>query len=267
MSDRQALIDRYHHVVCDIDGVLIRGKEAVPGAAATLAALRQRGISVALATNNASRTPEEVAAWLQAAGLQADPAMVVTSAQAAALLLSPGERALVVGTEALLREVDAAGAVRVSDPRQADVVVVGFNPDLRYVHLRDAALALHHGARFLATNLDANLPTGDAPLPGNGAICAALTVATGREPEVAGKPGAALIERALAAGAERPDGPVLVVGDRLETDIVAGAAAGCDTALVLTGASAIEQVADADPAPTWVLPDVTCLLRPPPDQQ
>lgn len=258
-----ALVDRYAAVVLDVDGVLMRGREPVPGAAATLSALRARGTGVALATNNASRSPAEIAAWLGGAGLSVDPAMVATSAQAAGRMMRGGEHALVIGLPALRDELGAAGVRLVDSPADADVVVMGIDPQVCYPALRDAAAALFNGARFVATNLDPNLPDEHVPRPGNGAIVAVLQVTTQREPEVAGKPSAELIHAAIATLAD-PSGPVLVVGDRVDTDIAAGARAGCDTALVLTGATSVEAATDAEPAPTWVLDDVAALLQPPP---
>lgn len=261
MSD--ALVDRYAAVVLDIDGVLMRGHEPVPGAAATLAALRGRGMGVALATNNASRSPEEIAAWLAGAGLSVDPAMLATSAQAAARMMRGGDSVFLIGQAALRHELESAGARIVDAFGEADTVVVGIDLQVCYPALRDAALALTGGARFVATNLDPNLPAENGPWPGNGAIVAVLRTATEREPEVAGKPGAELIHAAIATLAD-PSGPVLVVGDRINTDIAAGTSAGCDTALVLTGATSAEDVPGAEPAPTWLLDDVTGLLQPPP---
>lgn len=258
-----ALVDRYAAVVLDVDGVLMRGREPVPGAAATLAALRARGLGVALATNNASRSPDDIAGWLAGAGLSVEPSMVATSAQAAARMMRGDERAFVIGLKALRHELASVGVDVVEDPAIADTVVVGIDPELCYPTLRDAATALWDGARFLATNLDPNLPTENGPKPGNGAIVAALQVTTDREPEVAGKPGPELIHAAIATLSD-PSGPVLVVGDRVDTDIAAGARAGCDTALVLTGASSPADADGADPAPTWLLDDVSGLLRPPP---
>jgi HAD superfamily hydrolase (TIGR01450 family) len=258
-----ALIDRYGAVVLDVDGVLMRGREPVPGAAATLSALRARGVGVALATNNASRSPEEIAGWLGQAGLAVEPWMVATSSQATARMMRGGERAFVIGMPALRHELAAADVRLVDAPDEADTVVVGIDPQVCYPALRDAAAALFGGARFVATNLDPNLPDEDVPRPGNGAIVAVLRVTTEREPEVAGKPGGELIHAAIATFAD-PSGPVLTVGDRVDTDIVAGAAVGCDTALVLTGATSADGAAVAEPAPTWLLDDVSALLQPPP---
>lgn len=259
-----ALVDRYTSVILDVDGCLIRGRTAVTGAAATLAALGARGIGVALATNNSSRSPEEIAAWLAGAGLSVEPHTIVTSSQAAARMLRGDEAVFAVGSSALRHELTAVGARLVDEPRDADAVVVGIDTELRYRTLRDATTALTNGARFIATNLDPTLPTDDGVSPGNGAIVAALRVASDREPEVAGKPGAELVHAAVATLPD-PTGPVLVVGDRVDTDIAAGAAAGRDTALVLTGATSRTQAQTADPRPTWLLDDITGLLRAPPE--
>lgn len=257
------LATRYTGVVLDIDGCLIRGHTPVPGAAAVLAALREHGLGPVLATNNASRAPDEVAAWLTQAGLPVEVDQVVTSVHAAAALLSHDETVLVQGTRALREGLEARG-VRTTDAwRDADVVVAGFNPELRYAQLRDSALAIQHGARFLATNVDTTIPAEDGLWPANGALCAALSTTTGVQPEVAGKPNRGLIDEATARLPDPTRRP-LVVGDRLDTDIAAGTAAGCDTALVLTGAADAASPRPGDPTPTWVLDDVGGLLRPPP---
>ncbi len=262
-SRPDALAARYPGVVLDIDGCLMRGLTPVPGAAATLSALREQGLGPVLATNNASRSPEEVAAWLAGAGLPVEPEQIVTSVHAAASLLASDERVLVQGTRALREGLEARGVTTIDDWRRADVVVAGFNPELRYAHLRDSALAIQHGARFVATNVDPTIPTEDGLWPANGSLCALLTTTTGVAPEVAGKPQRMLIDEA-AARLPDPTGRPLVVGDRLDTDVAAGVAAGCDTALVLTGAADADAARAADPAPTWVLDDVGGLLRPAP---
>lgn len=220
--------------------------------------MAERGIRVAFVTNNAARTPQELADQLAQVDVAARPEQIVTSAMAAAALLRPGTRCLVIGMAGLREQLALRGCVEVDDPEQADAVVVGFDRTVAWDDLRRATLALYRGARFLATNDDATFPASEGLWPGNGAIVAALERAAGRAAEVAGKPHAPLLQTAAARlGAE----PLLLVGDRHETDIVGAATLGWDTALVLTGVTPRTDVASLIPRPTYVLESVTDLLR------
>jgi HAD superfamily hydrolase (TIGR01450 family) len=255
------LCDRYAGIVCDIDGVVLHLDEAIPGAAEAIAALRQRGLGIGFVTNNATRTRAGVVETLRAAGVQAFPDEVVTSSMAAAALIEPGTRCLVIGMEGLVQPLRERGCVLVRDPGEAEAVVVGWDRELVWDDLRRATLALAGGARFVATNTDASYATKAGPWPGNGAVIAALRVASGREPEIAGKPEPALFRAVMA---HLGDGPLLMVGDRPDTDLAGAHALGWDTALVLTGVTARSAVDRVSPRPTWVLDDLRGLLRPPP---
>lgn len=253
-----SIVERYDAIVCDIDGVLARGLRPVEGAPQTLRRLRELGIPLRLLTNNASRTPAEVARWLDGLGFDIAAADVLTSSVAVAALLDPGTRCLVVGTCGLREPLSERGCVLVDDPEDAQAVVVGIDLDLTYDKLRRAASALHRGARFLATNTDRTFPTEDGLWPGNGAVIAFLEAASDRTPEVAGKPHLPLFDAAAAQlGAPQR---LLMVGDRLETDILGAQNAGWDTAVVLTGVSRREDVERHLPAPTYVLDDISGLL-------
>lgn len=250
-------IDRYSGIVFDLDGVLYLADRAVPGAAETVAAVRASGRAVAFVTNNASKTPEQVADKLTAMGVPATVEEVVTSSQAAARLIEPGTRCLVVGADGLRTVLARRGCAFVHDPGEADTVVVGFTHDLVWDDLRRATLALRRGARYVATNSDVTFPSPEGLVPGNGAVVAALNAASGRTPQIAGKPFPALFE----AVAERlPPGRLLMIGDRLETDIAGAQALGWDTALVLTGVTAQDGIDELDPEPTYVLDSVADLL-------
>jgi ribonucleotide monophosphatase NagD (HAD superfamily) len=138
--------------------------------------------------------------------------------------------------------------------RQADTVVVGLDPDLTYDKVAAAALAIGAGARFVGSNPDVSMPSPDGPVPGSGATLALLSAATGRHPEVAGKPARALFETA----AERiGPGPYLMVGDRADTDLAGGAARSWTTILVLTGVTARADVPSLQPAPDYVLTSIS----------
>jgi HAD superfamily hydrolase (TIGR01450 family) len=257
----------YDVALLDLDGVVYRGDEPVPYAAEAVAAARAAGMRMAFVTNNASRTPAAVVARLAAAGVPATEHEVVTAAQATATLLGtlvpPGARVLVTGGDGLRQAVAEAGFAVVPDAAAAPVAVVqGYAPTLAYADLAEAALAVRAGAVWVASNLDATIPTARGELPGNGALVALVATATGRRPDaVAGKPEPALHEEAVRrSGARRP----LVVGDRLDTDVAGANRVGCDSLLVLTGVTDAALLRDAPPErrPTYVGADLRALLAP-----
>lgn len=255
MSDATA--PPYAGVVIDLDGVCYRGPTAIAGSPEAVARLRDAGIRVAFATNNATRTRAEGADKLCGLGIPAGPDDLVTSAVAAAALLDPGARCVVVGMRGLRDAVTGRGCTIVDDGWDADAVVVGLDTGLNYPTLRRATRALVDGARFIASNADASFPADDGVSPGAGAIVAALERASQRTAEVAGKPEPALFE---AAAARLPDGRLLMVGDRLETDIAGAATLGWDTALVLTGVTDADQLEGSGIEPTHVADDLASLV-------
>jgi glycerol-1-phosphatase len=226
-------------LLVDLDGTVYAGPEAIPGAVEALEAARKRGRRISYVTNNASRAPATVSEHLASLGLTLTDDDVVTSAQAGAAVLAQqcpaGAKVLVVGTEALADEIRAVGLEPVRSADDEPVAVVqGHNPDTGWRILAEASLALGRGATWVATNIDPTLPSDRGILLGNGSMVAALRWATGREPQVAGKPAAPLLRQAIErAGARTP----LVIGDRLDTDIAGGHAVAADTLLVLTGVS------------------------------
>lgn len=231
------LIDNFDGVLADLDGVVYTGPSAIEGACEALDKLAEEGKSLAYVTNNASRSSEEVASHLRELGAPATAEQVFGSAMAGAELLArqvpAGATVLVVGSQILADSVRAQGLVVVSaSDGQPDAVIQGFSPSLGWKDLAEASYAIQAGAIWIATNLDMTLPQERGFAPGNGAMVAAITTATGRSPLAAGKPETALFETAARhSGVERP----LVVGDRLDTDILGGNRAGMDTVLVLTG--------------------------------
>ncbi|HMA45665.1 MAG TPA: HAD-IIA family hydrolase [Frankiaceae bacterium] len=256
----------YDVALLDLDGVVYRGPQPVPHAAEALAAARGAGMRAAFVTNNALRRPAEVAAHLSAIGIPAAPEEVVTSAQAAARLLAqrlpPGSRVLIAGGPGLRDEVDAVGLRPVQRAGEGPLAVVqGFDPEITYARLAEAALAVRAGALWVATNTDATVPTDRGLLPGNGSLLALVGVATGRAPAlVAGKPERALHEESVRrSGARHP----LVVGDRLDTDVEGGVRAATAVLLVLTGVATAADLfrAPARQRPTYVAADLRGLLR------
>src|SRR5664279_2195211 len=236
-------------VLLDLDGVVYLGADPVPGAAEAIGRLRAAGHRVAFVTNNASLAAAEVARRLESVGVPAASTDVVTSAQAAAVLLAArlpaGAAVLVLGAPSLADEVAAVGLSPVSDADSAPQAVVnGYSDQLCYADFCEAGLALRAGAWWVATNLDATIPTARGLQPGNGAITALLTEAVRR------------------TGARSP----LFVGDRLDTDIAGAAAAGMDSALVLTGVADPRALLAAGPTerPTYLAGELGGLLEPHP---
>ncbi|WP_279097896.1 HAD-IIA family hydrolase [Gordonia bronchialis] len=261
---RRTLADSYDALLLDLDGTVFAGHRALPHAVDSLARTSTARFFV---TNNASRRPAEVAAHLTDLGFDATPDLVVTSAQSAARLLSehlePGSRALVIGTDGLAQEVREAGigVTRSADDRPA-AVIQGHSPETGWAQLSEAALAIRAGALWIATNVDATLPSERGLLVGNGSMVAAVRNATGAEPIVAGKPAAPLMADAIARSRARKP---LVVGDRLDTDIEGAHAVGIDSALVLTGVSTVPDLLIAPPEqrPTYVIDDLAGLFDDP----
>ena len=269
------LVERYDAALLDLDGVLYLGDEPVPHAAESVAAARAAGMRLAYVTNNASRAPATVAARLTGLGMPAEPHEVVTSGQAAARTLAtelaPGATVLVVGTEALADEVAARGLTPVRTVAEAGergpaAVVQGLAPGTSWQDLAEAAVALHRGALWVAANTDTTLPTTRGPVPGNGAFVAALQLVTGRRPLVSGKPDPRLHRESVArVGASRP----LVVGDRLDTDVLGAVRGGADSLLVLTGVTQVRELVTAERGsrPTYLAHDLRGLLQPHPEVQ
>ena len=247
-------------MLLDIDGVVRRGVDPIPGAGDAVAAIAARGCAFGFVTNNSSTTPAETADKLAAVGVTVSPEQIVTSALVAADMLAPGTRCLIIGMTGLRGALAQRGCLSVEDPAEADAVVVGFDRDIVWDDLRRATMALRRGARFLATNDDATFPSPEGLWPGNGAIVAALERSSARTAEVAGKPHPPLL---LAAARRFGGGRVLFVGDRHDTDILGAATLGWDSALVLTGVTTPAEVAALQPPPTYVLQSVADLLRPP----
>lgn len=266
MNATAAVIDSYDAVLFDLDGVIYLGPVAVPGAPEGIAQLHDRGVKIGFVTNNAARPPVAVADHLIELGIPATAADVVTSAEAAAHLLikrfGAGARILAVGGEGVTVALSEAGLVPVHSADEHPLAVIqGYGLDLRWQELNEAAIAIHRGAYWVATNIDPTRPTERGLVPGNGAAVAAVKMAVQSEPEVAGKPYRPLLDDTVERlGAQHP----LFVGDRLDTDIAGAVNAGLDSMLVLSGSHRAEQLLAAAPGerPTHIGDDLRALLRP-----
>jgi HAD superfamily hydrolase (TIGR01450 family) len=255
------LLATYDALLLDLDGTVYRGAEAVPGAPEVLSIIRKRGTALRFVTNNASRSPKQVAEHLVELGIETTQDEVCTSAQAAAAVLAErlpaGSTVLVVGAEALVDEIRQVGLKPATEADGVDAVVQGLSKDLGWRELSEATIAVRAGALWVACNVDATLPTERGQLIGNGALVAAVATATGKRPEVAGKPGRPLMDRSRG-DAEHP----LVVGDRLDTDIEGAKAAGLDALVVLSGVSTPADLLDSPLRPKFLAADVTDLTAP-----
>lgn len=242
---------QYSLYAFDLDGVLFRGNEAIPGAAEAVSAIRKRA-QVRFLTNNSTQTRASFADKLISLGFEARQSEIYSSAAGTAMLLAESS-AYVVGEGGLRDELRAVDCkVDVDD---AEWVVVGACWSLTYAMLDEAQWRIRNGARYLATNLDKTYPIeGGRVKPGAGAIVAAVSAASEREPEiVVGKPAPTLMIQMFAETGIAADGCVLV-GDRLDTDIECAHRAGCDSVLVLTGVT--QKVGPASATPTAIIASV-----------
>lgn len=247
--------------VIDLDGVIWRGPAAIPGSAEAIGRLQAAGYTVVFATNNASLTPEAFESRLADHGI-ASGGNVVTSSQATATMISPGERVYVIGRAGLRQALTDAGAELIEDPpgelaagRSIDAVACGITPEFNYAMLRAATRAVLSGARLIASNTDSSFPAADGIDPGNGSLVAAIETATGRKAEVAGKPCAPM----AALVKQRWGSRGICVGDRPETDGEFAVELGYDFALVLSGVTTAGDQ-PVTPQPTVVADDLAALV-------
>ncbi|AKK11031.1 HAD-IIA family hydrolase [Corynebacterium uterequi] len=261
-----ALIDRYDSLLLDLDGTVWEGGRAIAGA---VEAITGSGLPAMYITNNASRAPQVVADMLGDIGLNTRAEQVLTSAQAAIGMVREqcpdASTVYVVGSESFKDLAREAGYTLVeSADDHPEVVLHGHNPATGWAELTEAALSIRQGAVYLASNMDTTLPIERGLAVGNGSMIAAVVSATGVHPASAGKPEPTMFRQAAAAiKSKRP----LTVGDRLNTDIQGGVAAGMDALHVLTGVSGPLALvtAPANQRPTFVAEDMSALFSDPED--
>ena len=259
------LLSTHDALLLDLDGTVWEGGRAIGGAVEAINSAVAAGIPGVYITNNAMRSPESVAERLRAVGLDAQPTDVVTAAQAAIELasqhLQPGDAVYVIGTESFKDLAREAGYnVVATAEEQPKAVLQGLDPEGGWPQLSEAALSIRNGAIFVASNLDTTLPSERGLLVGNGSMVAAVVSATGVTPESAGKPLPAMFfTAARRLNSQRP----LVVGDRLDTDIEGGNAAGMPTFHVLTGVSGHIALLEApkEQRPTYVAETLGALTQ------
>jgi 4-nitrophenyl phosphatase len=259
-SDQERLRD-VRHLIVDMDGVLWHGSEGLPGLTMFFDFLRERGVDFTLATNNASKRPEQYVEKLASLGVEMPIDRIFTSAQATAAYLadvaSPGAPVYVVGMDGIREALAEQGFELVDEG--ARYVVVGWTVDLTWQTLAAATLQIRAGAEFIGTNPDPTFPSEAGLVPGNGASLAALEAATGVEPQVVGKPSPWLFRQAMDRMGAKPE-TTAMVGDRLTTDIVGGINAGIMTILLLSGVTSEAELARSSIRPDLVYDDLEALM-------
>jgi phosphoglycolate/pyridoxal phosphate phosphatase family enzyme len=262
-ADAGSLLREVDGLVCDLDGVVYRGDEPLPGTAAAIARVGATGVGIVYCTNNSRPTVAEYVAKLARMGITVEERDIVTSGVVAADALRArgfaGKLAIVVGGEGVRTALQSAGLRIVEEPSVIDVdaVVVGLDTEFDYRAMHRAAAAVRAGATLIATNDDATYPGSDAIYPGAGAILASIETASGARAEIVGKPHRPMME--AAAARFRPGARLAMVGDRPETDLAGANAMGWKTVLVLTGVTRAKDVPSIRPAPDMVVPSLAAL--------
>jgi NagD protein len=230
-----------HSWLIDMDGVLVHEEQAIPGAPEFLARLRDRGAPFLVLTNNSTYTRRDLAARLRLSGLEVPEESIWTSALATASFLHdqrPGGSAFVVGEAGLTTALHEAGYTLTE--RDPDYVVLGETRTYSFERLTRAIRLVSAGARFIATNPDPTGPSTEGPLPATGSVAALVSRATGVQPYFVGKPNPLMMRSALNA-IEAHSEDTAMIGDRMDTDVIAGLEAGLETILVLTGVTTREE--------------------------
>lgn len=249
-----------------MDGVVWKSDAPIGDLPATFRKIRERGLKFVFATNNGTKTPESYQEKLRDLGVEIDSAQVVTSALGLAFMLAAkyprGTKIFMIGGDGIRVALEEKGFEIMSVERapEAEVFVMGIDRAISFDKVAEATLLVRAGIPFYTTNTDRTFPTPRGEIPGAGAWLSVVTFATGVQPIVAGKPFPYLMELSLERlGTKKEE--TLVVGDRLETDIAAGQAAGCPTALMLSGVSTREQAEAWKPAPDIIAESLSELVK------
>jgi len=253
-------------LILDMDGVIWRANSPVGDLATTFKRIRERGLKVVFATNNSTQTSEQYVERLANFGVDVEPWQVITSSQAAAHAVSQsfprGTKVFMIGEDGIRLPLEEKGfeVVSVEKATEAQVVVMGIDREITFEKASEATLLIRSGIPFYMTNMDKTFPTPRGQIPGAGAWGSVITTATGVEPIVTGKPFPFLMELSLEKLGTNKD-ETLVIGDRLETDIAAGQAVGCPTALVLSGVSTKEDADKWSPKIDVIVDDLSSLVE------
>jgi HAD superfamily hydrolase (TIGR01457 family) len=260
MSAPRPQLSNFRSLVIDIDGVLWKGQEALPGVPEFFDFLRRRAIPFIIASNNSARPASDIIERLALMNVRADPSEVLTSAEATAKylprLIRQGSRVYVVGGQGINDALRRAGFGLVD--RNADAVVVGIDPDLTYEKLKRATFEIRRGAKFIGTNADKTYPTDEGIVPGAGAILAAIQTATDVVPIIIGKPERAMFDIAVEQMQADP-ATCAMLGDRLDTDIQGARNAGLLSILVMTGITTHDTLEQSQIKPDFIFENLDSL--------
>ena len=253
-------------LILDMDGVIWRSDAPIGDLPSIFKRIRERGLKFVFATNNGTMTPDDYQGKLAKLGVEVDPSQVVTSALGIAFMLAQkfprGAKLFVIGEDGIRVALKEKGFKLLSadNAPEAQAFVMGIDRSINFMKVAEAALLVRAGIPFYTTNTDRTFPTPRGEIPGSGAWLSVITTATGVDPIIAGKPFPYLMELSLERlGTTKEE--TLVVGDRLETDIAAGQAVECPTALVLSGVSTKAQADAWKPAPDIIAESLEELIR------
>ena len=252
-------------LILDMDGVIWRADAPIGDLAEIFARIEARGLKYVFATNNGTKTPDQYVERLAGFGVKVKPSQVVTSALGVAYMLAQrypkGTKVFMIGEDGIKVALEEKGfeVLSTNNAPEAKVVVMGIDRGITFDKMREATLLVRSGVPFYATNPDKTFPTPRGEIPGAGAWLSVVTTATEVEPIIAGKPFPFMMELSLELLGTHKD-ETLVVGDRLETDIAAGQAVGCKTALVLSGVSTKSQADAWQPQLDMFANDLSALI-------
>lgn len=253
-------------LILDMDGVIWKSDAPIGDLPAIFNRIEALGLKYVFATNNGTKTPEQYAERLAEFGINVEPWQVVTSSLAVSHMLGQkfpgGTKIFMIGEDGVHQALKDKGfrVLDIANAPDAHVVVMGIDRGITFDKMREATLLVRRGIPFYATNPDKTFPTPRGEIPGAGAWISVVTTATDVEPIYAGKPYPYMMELSLEIlGTKKEE--TLVVGDRLETDIAAGQAVGCPTALVLSGVATKDQAEAWRPRPDLIVSDLTQLIQ------
>ena len=252
-------------LILDMDGVIWRSDAPIGNLAEIFTRIEARGLKYVFATNNGTKTPQQYVDRLAEFGVRVQPSQVVTSALGVAFMLaqkySKGTKIFMIGEDGIRAALEEKGfeVLSTDNATEAEIVVMGIDRGITFDKMREATLLVRSGIPFYATNPDKTFPTPRGEIPGAGAWISVITTATDVEPIIAGKPFPYMMELSLEI-LDTQNVETLVIGDRLETDIAAGQAVGCPTALVLSGVSAKGQADEWTPKIDLIADDLAALI-------
>lgn len=248
-------------LILDMDGVLWRSNQPIGNLSHIFKKIRSNNLRIIFATNNSSKTIEQFQEKLRSFGVDVEPWQIVTSSIAASYLLKQkfpkGGPVFIIGEEGLINAITEQGFHHAE--KKVLAVVAGIDRHITYHKLSTACLLIRQGAYFIGTNPDRTFPAPQGLMPGAGSILAYLEASSDVKPHIAGKPYPIMMEMIIERLCVTPQ-QILVVGDRLDTDILAGQRTGCHTALVLTGVSSRQDLENWSPKPDFIAPDLESLF-------